>query len=104
MPQSASLPGRALAQAHEYEDLVARADLVAGHVAHQANDAAGAEQLLQRALEWARAETIQTLPAAQTVLAATELADRLGTARAGAGAAPRGSTDAHSSPRPAARG
>ena len=75
--------GRALAQAHEYEDLVARADLVAGHVAHQANDAAGAEQLLQRALEWARAETIQTLPAAQTVLAAAELVDRLGTAEQG---------------------
>jgi tetratricopeptide (TPR) repeat protein len=52
-------------------------------VAQQANDAAGAEQLLQRALEWARAETIQTLPAAQTVLAATELADRLGTAEQG---------------------
>ena len=42
--------GRALAQAHEYSDLVAHADLVAGHVAYQANDAAGAGRLLQRAL------------------------------------------------------
>ncbi len=75
--------GRALAQAHAYSDLVAHADLVAGHVAHRANDAAGAEQLLKRALEWARAETIQALPAAQTVLAAAELADRLGGAERG---------------------
>ena len=75
--------GRALAQAHGYGDLVARADLVAGHVALQANDAAGAEQLLQRALEWARAETIQALPAAQTILAAAALADRLGAAQQG---------------------
>lgn len=70
--------GRTLAQAHEYDDLVAHADLVAGHVAYQANDAAGAERLLQRALAWARAETIQALPAAQVVLMAAALADRLG--------------------------
>ncbi len=75
--------GRALAQAHEYDDLVAHADLAAGHVALQANDAAGAEQLLQRALEWARAETIQALPAARTILAAAALADRLGAAQQG---------------------
>ena len=75
--------GRALAQTHEYSDLVARADLVAGHVALQANDAAGAARLLQRALAWARAETIQALPAAQTVLVAAELADRLGPAEQG---------------------
>ena len=75
--------GRALAQMHEYSDLVARADLVAGHVALQANDAAGAARLLQRALAWARAETIQALPAAQTVLVAAELADRLGPAEQG---------------------
>lgn len=70
--------GRTLAQAHEYDDLVAHADLVAGHVVYQANDAAGAERLLQRALAWARAETIQALPAAQVVLMAAALADRLG--------------------------
>lgn len=75
--------GRALAQAHEYGDLVAHADLAAGHVARQANDAAGAERLLQRALEWARAETIHVLPAAQTVLVAAELADRLRPAEQG---------------------
>ena len=75
--------GRALAQAHEYGDLVAHADLAAGHVARQANDAAGAERLLQRALAWARAETIQALPAAQIVLAAAELADRLRPAEQG---------------------
>ena len=74
---------RTLAQVHEYDDLVAHADLVAGHVAQQANDAAGAERLLQRALEWARTETIQALPAAQTVLAAAELADRRGAAEQG---------------------
>ncbi len=70
--------GQALAQAHEYGDLVAHADLAAGQVAQQANDAAGAARRLQRALEWARAETIQVLPAAQVVLAAADLADRLG--------------------------
>ena len=75
--------GQALAQAHEYADLVAHADLTAGHVAQQANDAAGAERLLQRALAWARAETIQALPAAQVVLAAADLADRLGPAEQG---------------------
>lgn len=75
--------GRALAQAHEYGDLVAHADLAAGHVARQANDATGAERLLQRALEWARAETIHVLPAAQTVLVAAELADRLRPAEQG---------------------
>ena len=75
--------GQALAQAHEYSDLVAQADLVAGHTALQANDAAGAARLLQRALAWARAETIQALPAAQIVLAAAELADRLRPAEQG---------------------
>ncbi|MAG36577.1 MAG: hypothetical protein CL878_10095 [Dehalococcoidia bacterium] len=75
--------GRTLAQENGYGDLVARADLVAGRVALQTNNAASAEKLLQSALEWARSETYQTLPTAQTILAAAELADQLGDTRHG---------------------